>query len=163
MKLARPPLFLLLALAVGAVALFVRLAALDRLPLDYDEPVYLGMAQRYAEWLNEGDIRAIVNYDFNYEHPPLSKLAYAIAIRHQSSAPLLPEIDSTKPRDLEQKRAMPQPQFDIARRVAAAFGTLQVFVLALVDPLGALLLAISTWQIKYTSQIMLEPLPGLLS
>ena len=30
-------------------------------------------------------------------------------------------------------------------------------------PSAALLLAISTWQIKYTSQIMLEPLPGLLS
>ena len=123
MKLARPFLFLLLALAVGSIALSVRLRAVDRLPLDYDEPVYLGIAQRYAEWLNQGDIRAIVDYDFNYEHPPLSKLAYALAIQHLPSAPILPEIDSTKPRNLEQKSAMPQPQFDTARRVGAVFAS----------------------------------------
>ncbi len=163
MKLARSLLLLLLALAVGAIALTVRLRAAEQLPVDYDEPVYLGIAQRYAQWLNDGDVRAIINYDFNYEHPPLSKLAYALAIRHLPPAPILPEIDSTKPRNLEQKRDMPQPQFDTSRRVAAIFGALQVLVLALLDPLAGLLLAISTWQIKYTSQIMLEPLPCLLS
>jgi ABC-type sugar transport system permease subunit len=163
MKLARPLLFLLLAVAVGAIGLTVRYRAVDQLPLDYDEPVYLGVAQRYAQWLNDGNIRAIVNYEFNYEHPPLSKLTYGLMIRGLPTDKLLPEIDSTQPRNLEQRGDMPQLQFDAARRMAAVFGALQVFALALLDPLAALLLAFSTWQIKYTSQIMLEPLPSLMS
>ncbi len=121
------------------------------------------MAQRYAAWLENRDIRAIVDYSFNYEHPPLTKLAYALAIRGLPPAEVLPEIDSTQPRNLEQRSEMPEAQFDAARRLAATLSALQVFALALLDPLAALLLAISTWQIKYTSQIMLEPLPGLLS
>ena len=164
MKVARPLHLLLLALAVGSIALTVRLRAVDMLPHDYDEPVYLGMAQRYAAWLNDGDIRAIVDYEFNYEHPPLSKLAYALAIRDLPSRSgvarnRLDQIQGSR----AEERDMPQPQFDISRQVAAVLGALQVFALALLDPLAALLLAISTWQIKYTSQIMLEPLPGLLS
>ena len=40
---------------------------------------------------------------------------------------------------------------------------MQALALALLNPLAGLLLAVSTWQIKYTSQIMLEPLPALMS
>ncbi len=42
-------------------------------------------------------------------------------------------------------------------------GTLQVLALAIFNPLAGLFLAIGTWQLKYTSQIMLEPLPALMS
>ena len=151
------------ALAVCAVALAVRLNAVRLLPADYDEPVYLGVAQRYAAWLNAEDIRAIKDYEFNYEHPPLTKLAYAVAILRLPPAALLPERPSTTTSALPLMRDMPRPHFDVARRLAAAFGALQALILALLNPLAGLLLALSTWQIKYTSQIMLEPLPSLLS
>ena len=58
---------------------------------------------------------------------------------------------------------MPQPHFRNARLTATAFSVLEVLALAILDPLAGLFLAISTWQIKYTSQIMLEPLPSLTS
>ncbi|MCU0510127.1 MAG: hypothetical protein MUC34_17450 [Anaerolineae bacterium] len=48
MKTVRAGLLILLALAIGAFALTLRMAAVERLPLDYDEPVYLGVAQRSA-------------------------------------------------------------------------------------------------------------------
>ena len=51
----------------------------------------------------------------------------------------------------------------VARTVSAVLGALEVLALALLNPLAGLFLAIHTWQIKYTSQIMLEPLPSLMS
>jgi hypothetical protein len=59
--------------------------------------------------------------------------------------------------------SLPEPHFRVARLTAAAIGTLQVFALVLLNPLAGLFLAIHTWQIKYTSQITLEPLPSLVS
>ena len=44
------------------------------LPIDYDEDDYLGAAQRYAQYLAAGDVQGIVDYAYNYEHPPLSKV-----------------------------------------------------------------------------------------
>ena len=35
--------------------------------------------------------RAIVDYEYNYEHPPLAKLAYGLAILPLPPAPLLPD------------------------------------------------------------------------
>ena len=50
-----------------------------------------------------------------------------------------------------------------ARNVAAAFGVLEVLALAIFNPLAGLFLAIQTWAIKYTSEIMVEAVPSLMS
>jgi ABC-type sugar transport system permease subunit len=47
--------------------------------------------------------------------------------------------------------------------VGGIAGTMEVFFLALLNPLAGLFLAIHTWQIKYTSQVMLEAIPALTS
>jgi hypothetical protein len=46
---------------------------------------------------------------------------------------------------------------------SAIFGTLEVGLLALINPLAAALLAIHTFTIKYTSQAMLERVPAFFS
>lgn len=143
---------------VGA-AWGLRWRALEQLPIDYDEDDYLGAAVHYAQALRERDLGEIINYDYNYEHPPLTKLAYGLAIY---SLPPAPEIIE-KPASAPIATSLPEPHFHMARRLSIIFGTLQVFVLALIDPLAGIFLAINTWQIKYTSQIMLEPLPSLTS
>ena len=51
----------------------------------------------------------------------------------------------------------------MARGVAAVLGTLTAFLVALLNPLAGLWLAIHTFTIKYTSQVMLEALPALTS
>ncbi len=148
---------------VTALALMLRIRAVRMLPADYDEPVYLAVAQRYAQAMAAHDVAAIVDYAYNHEHPPLAKLAYGLAILPLPPAPLLPTPASDIPSSLRSIDDMPQPHFRNARLTATAFGALQVLALAILDPLAGLFLAISTWQIKYTSQIMLEPLPSLMS
>ena len=106
-----------------------------------------------------GDLQGIVDYAYNYEHPPLTKLVYGAAILPLPPAPLLPEQPSTLP----PASKLPQPHMRLARTVSAVLGALEVLALALLNPLAGLFLAIHTWQIKYTSQIMLEPLPSLMS
>jgi ABC-type sugar transport system permease subunit len=150
---------ILLIILVVAAALTLRLRAVAMLPVDYDEDDYLGAAQRYAHFISAGDIRGLVDYDYNYEHPPLTKLVYGLAILRLPEAPLLPERPSTD----QPARSLPQPHMRVSRTVSAVFGTLEALALALLNPLAGLFLAVNTWQIKYTSQIMLEPLPALMS
>ncbi len=145
---------------VTLLALTLRLHAVEALPIDYDEDDYLAVAQRYAQAIQKGDVNFIINYDFNYEHPPLTKLVYGLVISLAKSAPLVPE--QTSP-NIPPARTLPEPHFTLARLTAAALGTLEVLALALLNPLAAFFLAIHSWQVKYTSQIMLEPLPSLTS
>ena len=150
---------ILVVLLISAVALGLRLRATQLLPIDYDEDDYLGAAQRYAQFLAADDVQGLVDYAYNYEHPPLTKLLYGVAFLPLPPAPLLPEQPSTVP----PAKSLPQPHFRIARTVSAVMGTLEVLALAVLQPLAGLLLAVHTWTIKYTSQVMLEPLPALTS
>jgi ABC-type sugar transport system permease subunit len=141
------------------IALGLRLRAVEKLPIDYDEDDYLAAAVDYSLAIKRGEISEIVNYDYNLEHPPLSKLVYSFA--------LLPLPDTEPITKLPPTAAivssLPNPHFEVARTVSAILGTLEVLVLGLLSPIAGLYLAVSTWQIKYTSQIMLEPLPAFLS
>lgn len=159
MKIFQRILLILAVLAVGGVALGVRLRAVDMLPVDYDEDDYLGAGQRYAQAIRAGDLQAIIDYRYNYEHPPLTKIVYALTMLPLPEAPLIPELSSTA----APVRNLPSPHFERARLSSAAFGTLEAMALAVVNPLAGLLLGLHTWTIKYTSQIMLEPLPALAS
>jgi ABC-type sugar transport system permease subunit len=155
----RRVLYVLVVLLVAAIALGLRLRAVRLLPIDYDEDDYLGAAQRYAQFIAAGDVRGMVDYAYNFEHPPLTKLVYGLAILRLPPAPLLPERPSTDP----PVGSLPQPHMRVARTVSAVFGMLEVLALAILNPLAGLFLAVHTWTIKYTSQIMLEPLPSLMS
>ncbi len=159
MKISRILRLLFFALVVTAMAWVLRLRAVEQLPIDYDEDDYLGAAQRYAAAINDGDLQRIIDYEFNYEHPPLTKLVNGWVISWLPPAPLIEEKDPTA----RPAESLPEPHFRNARQTSAVFGTLEVLALSLVNPLSGLLLAIHTWQIKYTSQIMLEPFPALTS
>jgi hypothetical protein len=146
-------------LLVVTVAFGLRWIAMQRLPIDYDEDDYLGAAIHYANAIRAGDIVEIVNYEYNFEHPPLIKLFYGLAILPFPEASPLAQ----KPASAPIAASMPEPHFHAARLQAVLFGTLEVLVIAMVNPLAGLFLAIDTWQIKYTSQIMLESLPSFTS
>lgn len=150
---------LLAIAAVTLLALGLRLRAVDRLPIDYDEDDYLAAGQRYAAALRAGDWERVINYEFNFEHPPLTKLVYGASILPLPPGFEIPERPSTDP----PARVLPRPHFTVARLTAAAVSTLEVLALAVLNPLAALFLGLHTWQIKYTSQIMLEPLPSFTS
>ncbi|HPH95220.1 MAG TPA: ABC transporter permease subunit [Anaerolineaceae bacterium] len=152
-------LVFLTVFGVFCFALWLRLSAVQKLPIDYDEDDYLGAGQVYARAIKAGDWNEVINYDYNYEHPPLTKIVYGLVIMGLPEAPQLREGKPTEP----PVKNLPRPHFIYARNSSAVFGSLESLALAVINPLAGLLLAVNTWQIKYTSQIMLEPLPALAS
>ncbi len=155
----RKLLRLLAVIAVVALALGLRLRAVERLPIDYDEDDYLLAAQHYAAALVQGDWAEIAGYEYNLEHPPLAKLVYGAVLSYFPQAPEIPAL----PTSAAPAASLPEPQFLALRLTAALQGTLAVLTLALIDPLAGLFLGVHTFTIKYTSQVMLEALPALTS
>jgi ABC-type sugar transport system permease subunit len=160
-KPPRLPLLLriLAVLLVVVLAWMLRLRAVNLLPIDYDEDDYLRAAQQYAALIRTSDWRGFLETNYRPEHPPLAKIAYGLALLPAPTAPLVPDL----PTSAGPASSLPEPQLQYARTEAAAFGTLEAALLALVNPLAGLFLAIHTFTIKYTSQVMLEGLPALTS
>jgi len=152
-------LFLLAIAAVAVAAFSLRLRAVERLPIDYDEDDYLAAAQHYSRALLEGDVPEILQYRYNYEHPALVKLLYGVVLTRLPQEPEVPQLPSSAP----PAPSLPQPQWTALRLTSAVLGTLEALALALLSPLGGLFLATHTFTIKYTSQAMLEALPALTS
>ncbi len=152
-------LLIIAVLAVTLVALGVRLYAVDKLPIDYDEDDYLRAGQLYATGLQNGDWSVFTRENYRTEHPPLTKLVNGLIMAGLPPAPEIPN----RPTSADPARQLPQPHLDKVRTVHSIFGTLEVLVLSLINPLAGLILAVHTWTIKYTSQVMLEALPALTS
>jgi arabinogalactan oligomer/maltooligosaccharide transport system permease protein len=146
-------------IVVTLLGLALRLKAVNELPIDYDEDDYLRAGQQYAAGLQTGDLSVFTRENYRTEHPPLTKIATAIAI---AGLPPVDEIPD-RPTTASPASSLPQPHLTFARLTDALFGTLEVFALALIQPVAGLFLAIDTWTIKYTSQVMLEALPSLTS
>jgi hypothetical protein len=155
----RPSFRIVAIIVVILIALGLRLRAVDLLPIDYDEDDYLLAGQHYAKAIVEGEWGEIIRYDYNLEHPPLAKLVYGVIL---SRLPQVPEVPQ-KPTSAAPAKSLPEAQFRAARLTSAAFGVLEVLVVAFLSPLAGLFLAIHTFTIKYTSQVYLEALPSLTS
>ena len=150
---------ILAIVAVTLIALMLRLRAVDLLPIDYDEDDYLRAGQQYAAAIQEGDWGALTQLNYRPEHPPLAKLIYGAALAGLPQADEVPERLTTA----GPASSLPEPHLNVARKTAAVSGVLEVLALALVSPLAGLFLAVHTFTIKYTSQVMIEALPALTS
>ncbi|MBI4674777.1 MAG: hypothetical protein HY741_24290 [Chloroflexi bacterium] len=149
---------LLITLAV-VLALGLRLRAVQMLPVDYDEDDYLRAAQQYAAAIQHGEWNAFTELNYRSEHPPLSKIVYGVAIAPLKPVPEIPDQPTTASPALR----LPQPHLLFARLSGAFFGVLTALALALLNPLAGILLALNTWTIKYSSQVMLEAIPAFTS
>lgn len=134
-KLDRRKLGVVLAILL---ALGLRIWAAWQLPVDFDEPVYLENAYDYAELIKAGDLQGVIDYPKVSEHPPLTKLLYAFTLL------------------VSEKGLAWEKALFFSRMVSAVFGTLGVGLIALLDPLAGVLLAVQTLAVKYTSQAYLE-------
>jgi hypothetical protein len=153
----------LLALALLLLALLAavwqRARAVERLPPDFDELVYLPVAYRYADMVAGGRWGEVASYRENFEHPPMVKLLFAAEVLATGA----PEPEWKKVRV---GRPLPEPAvpaFLLTRWLSAVTGILQVGLTGLVHPVGALLLAFDSYHAKYTSQAYLEGVPGLFA
>ena len=143
---------------VAAVIFLLALSARVHLPdsgrIEYDEKDYAKAAVQYSNHLKSGDLGFIIRDNYNYEHPAFNKLVYSLALL---PFPAQEPFDLSKPLPVRQ---IGQFHEVVAMRwVSVAFGSLAVFLLALVNPWAGLFLAIHTYAIKYTSVIYLEALP----
>ena len=144
---------------VALVALSARLIAVERLPIDFDEDDYLRAGQQIATGLQAGDPGVVTRDNYRTEHPSLAKLVTGLAIAPLPPAPEIPDRPTTAP----PANDLPEPQLTVARLANAVFGVASAVLLAVVSPLGGLFLAVHTWTIKYTSQVMLESVPAFLA
>lgn len=155
-------------ISMAAVAIILafclRLYAALNLPTDYDEPVYYTAARYYADAIRTGRLDQIPEIPFNYEHPLLAKIVYgAVLSILPSDGPLSDDVwEYFVPEEPLIQTRDPFRIF-LLRLVSVFFGTLTVAVLALISPLAAIILAVHSLAIKYTSVIYLEALPACLT
>ncbi|RJP55080.1 MAG: sugar ABC transporter permease [Anaerolineaceae bacterium] len=153
-------IFHVLAVAlVIAVAFGLRTRAAEKLPIDYDEDDYLRAGQEFAHLIRTSDWRGFLDTNYRPEHPPLAKIAYGLAFLHLPERALVSDVAITD----SPAQYLPPDQLHAARTEASIFGALTAGLVALVNPLGGLMLAIHSFTIKYTSQVMLDGLSALLS
>ncbi len=159
MKIFSKILYILGILAAVAAAVGLRLRAVNMLPIDYDEPVYFHAAQLYSEEIHTGDLIGLMNVDVNMEHPPLFKILYGFVL---TAFPPTQELTQSQV-DNPLSTTLPQPQGRALRLTSVGINVAEVLLLAILNPVAGLCLAVHTYSIKYTSQIMLEALPAFTS
>lgn len=145
--------YLLSFLLITALAFSLRQRAADTLPRDSDEAIYLEAGEEFASLIETDNWAGFLETNPNYEHPPLTKILFGFAIVSQpETSPDTPIEDTVF-----------APRGAAARRASAVFGALMAGILAFVNPVGGLLLAMHTMTIKYTSEIMLEAVAAFTS
>ena len=146
-------------LIVTVIAWSLRMRAVQKLPIDYDEDDYVRAAQQYAQLIRSGNWAGFLETNYRTEHPPLSKIVYGVGLLSVPEAPLVTDKPTSAPPD----QSIPKNILNAARKVGAIESTLTVMLLALINPIGGLFLASHTFTIKYGAQVMLEGLPALTS
>jgi len=149
----------LAALAIAVLAFGLRWRALEALPIDYDETWYLEAAQELAAVLRSGELSGLLEANWRPEHPQLGKLVFAAALLPASDPAPSPERRYVA----GGRSRLPEGELVAARTASAVLGALAVGLLAWIQPLAGLFLAIHTTTIKYTSLVMLEALPAFAS
>jgi arabinogalactan oligomer/maltooligosaccharide transport system permease protein len=146
---------------VVAIAWSLRSIAVARLNNDFDENDYIHAGQLYASLIRAGDWAGFLNTNYRTEHPPLAKIAYGISFLFVPEEPLIVDepLNTTTP----PPEFLPPNLRNAGRRTAALFGTIEAALLALINPVAGLILAIHGFTIKYTSEVMLDGLASLLS
>lgn len=153
--LLKPLIFLL----VFFIAWGQRVRATTLLSVDFDEDDYLRAAQEYAILMRTSHWEGFLEANYRQEHPPIAKIIFGVALLTVPEKPLIEELPTLAGPNKE----VPRLLLTRARRWAASMGALEAGMLALVNPLGGLLLALHAMTSKYTSQVMLESLPALTS
>ncbi|NWG07361.1 MAG: ABC transporter permease subunit [Chloroflexi bacterium] len=149
----------LLVLLVVAAAFGLRTYAANTLSIDYDEDDYLRAGQEFAHFIRTSNWRGFLETNYRPEHPQLAKIMFGLSILGLPEEPLIADVPITA----NPARSLPPDLLRAARTMSTVWGTTTAFLLALMNPLGGLLLAIHSFTVKYTSQVMLDGFAALMS
>ncbi len=158
-KSIRTLLYSLAVLLVFAVAFGLRTRAANTLSIDYDEDDYLRAGQEFAHLIRTSDWRGFLDTNYRPEHPQLAKIMFGLSILNLPEEPLIPDVPITA----NPATSLPPNLLKAARGMSVVWGSLTAGLLALINPLGGLLLAVHTFTIKYTAQVMLDGFASLMS
>jgi ABC-type sugar transport system permease subunit len=158
-KPLRKPLHILVVFLVIIVGFFLRTVAADNLSIDYDEDDYLRAGQEFAHLIRTSDWRGFLDTNYRPEHPQLAKIMFGLSIVGLPERALVEDVPITA----DPARILPPDLLQAARRMSGVWGSLTAGLIALINPLGGLLLAIHSFTIKYTSQVMLDGFASLMS
>lgn len=156
---ARRRWFVAAIVVVVLLAVVLRVRAVQMLTVDYDEDNYLRAGQQYRAALLTGDWRDVLARTELSEHPVVGKVIYGAVLTALPAGAEIPYRQLSAPPD----NNLPQPQLTAARLAAAAFGVAAVAALAALDPIAGVLLAVETWSVKYTTEVMLESFGAFFS
>lgn len=146
-------------IAVTVIAWTLRDHAAKTLSIDYDEDDYLRAGQEFAHLIRTSSWSGFLDTNYRPEHPQLAKIMFGLSILNQPEQPLIPDVPITA----NPAKSLPPDLLKSARGMSVWWGSLTVTLLALINPLGGLLLAIHSFTIKYTSQVMLDGFASLMS
>jgi len=153
-------LFRILAvIVVVAIAWSLRLRAADALTIDYDEDDYLRAGQQFAHLIRTQDWSGFMQTNYRPEHPQLAKIMFGLSILGLPEEPLIADVPITA----DPAKTLPTNLLKSARGMSVIWGTWTAALLALIDPLGGLILAVHTFTIKYTAEVMLDGFASLMS
>lgn len=130
------------------IALGLREYALQHLVADFDEPDYINFSLDYAQLIRSGDIKGVVWYDENIEHPAFVKILYAFVLNSQ------PPIEHLYSKDFDMLKPIGEdakPYVNSVRRTSAFFGVFTVLAASLLNPIAGLFLALQSTAVHYTS------------
>lgn len=132
------------ALVLGVICLAwgARWVAATHMPLSGDEQIYVPVSAQYADAIAGGRAAEILTSRENVEHPLFNKLAFAASMLINRASGGVSDLLS-------------------ARYVSIAASALLTALLAFVNPIAAVALAVHSIQIQYASQAYLEALPAL--
>lgn len=136
-----------------------RWKAVTTLNIDYDEDDYLRAAQEFTAVFRSDDLSGLLETNYRSEHPPFAKIVLGAALLGEPEKPLTPD----NPTSAGPNQFLSRDLLRADRVTNAVFGVLTAGLLAIINPLGGLLLAVHAWTIKYVSQIMLEAVPAFTS
>lgn len=146
-------------LLVIGIASAARWKALTTLNIDIDEDDYMRAGQQFTAIFRSGDLSGLLETNYRPEHPPLAKIILGLSFLQNPERPLTPD----RPTTAGPNNYLPRDLLRTGRETNGIFSILTVALLAIVNPLGGLLLAVHAWTIKYVSQIMLEAIPAFTS
>lgn len=158
-KNLRTFLSLFSALLVFAVAFGFRTHAANNLTIDFDEDDYLRAGQEFAHLIRTDNWFGFLETNYRPEHPQLAKIMFGLSVIGLPEEPLIADLPITA----NPARNLPPDLLAAARKMSAIWGALTAMLLALINPLGGLILAMHSFTIKYTSQVMLDGFASLMS
>lgn len=145
--------------ALSVFLILIRCFSMFNFPVDWDERTYSRAALRYAEKILTLRFDEIPTVDFNYEHPALIKLAYAVPI----------VLDGHRAFERVGIPANPHAavsgEIHVAYRAVSAFFNLLLAqcLIYLIHPLAGFYFMIHSIMAEFGSTVRLEAIPALFA